>query len=322
MRRTFLRTLAGVSLAALCGGAIAQAYPSQPVQMVVPFPAGSISDVVARIVADKLGGRLGQPVLVQNRPGAGATIGSGEVARAKPDGHTILFGGNSTLTINPFLYRKVPYDPQKDFQPLTMAGEIPTVLIARKDLGIDSMADLLRIARERPGKVSIAYGSATSNVAIQMLNRAAGIDLAAVPYRGEPLGMADLLGGHVDLMILNLPVAYQQILDGRVKAIAMPGNRSVEALPNVPLASQAVPGYTMPNGWLAMWVPAGTPAAITERLHREIVAILHLPDVRAKILATGGYFLYTTTPAELQARTDQDAARWASMIKTAGIELQ
>lgn len=322
MRRTFLKALAGLVLAAAGSVALAQAYPTQPVQMIVPFPAGSISDVVARIIAEKLGPRLGQPVIVQNRPGAGATIGSGEAARAKADGHTILFGGNSTLTINPYLYRKVPYDPQKDFQPLTMAGEIPTVLIARKDLGIDSVADLLRLAKERPGKISIAHGSATSNVAVQMLKGAAGIDLASIPYKGEPLGMADLLGGHVDLMILNLPVAYQHILEGRVRAIGLPGNRKVDALPALPLVSQAVPGYSMPNGWLALWLPAATPAPIAERLHKELVEILGLPEVRTRILATGGYILYTTTPRELQARTEQDAARWASMIKAAGIEQQ
>jgi tripartite-type tricarboxylate transporter receptor subunit TctC len=321
MRRTFLNALVATALGA-SAGVLAQAYPSQPVQMIVPFPAGSISDTVARIVSEKLGQRLGQPVLVQNRPGAGATLGSGEVARAKADGHTILFSGNSTLTINPFLYRKVPYDPQMDFQPLTMAGEIPTVLIARKDLGVENMADLIKLAKERPGKFSIAHGSATSNVAIQMLKSVAGIDVASVPYKGEPLGMTDVLGGHVDLMILNLPVAYQHILDGRVKAIALPGNRKVDALPSIPLVSETLAGYTMPNGWLAMWVPGATPAPVAHRLHKELVEILNASDVRARILATGGYLLYTTTPQELQARTDQDAARWARMIKEARIELQ
>lgn len=320
-RRRELALLGAASL--LTSTAVwAQGYPSQPIQVIVPFPAGSISDVVARIVSEKLSPRLGQPVVVQNRPGAGATIGSGEAARAKADGHTLLFSGNSTLAINPSLFRKLPYDPKKDFLPLTMAGEIPTVLIARKELPGNSLAELLKAVKAKPGSISIAYGSATAQVAIDVLNKEAGARFTAVPYKGEPLGMADILGGHVDMMILNLPVAYQAIREGKVKAIALPGNRRVEALPDVPLASETVPSYSLPNGWLAFWAPAGTPPAIAERLHKEIVDILALPDVKQRILATGGYVLYTTTPQQLHERTERDAAKWAAMIKGAGIELQ
>jgi len=310
-----------LAMAAL-GSATAAEYPTKPVQIVVPFPAGSITDTVGRIIAERLTVKLGQPVIIQNKPGAGATIGSGEAARAAPDGYTVLFGGNSTLTINPYLYKKLPYDPATAFDPLTIAGEIPTVLIARPDLGIKTMRDLVSAAKNAPNTISVATGSTTSQVSVAALNRAADIDLINVPYKGEPLGLTDLLGGHVDLMILNLPVAYQYLQEKKVIALAFPGNRKVKTLSNVPLASETVPGYSMPNGWLGFWVPAGTPAPIAQRLHEELVAVLNEPQVHSRIEATGGYVLYTSTPEQLRERTEQDAAKWSKLINESGIEPQ
>jgi len=319
---TRLTTIMALTTMAALGSATAAEYPNKPVQIVVPFPAGSITDTVGRIIAERLTVKLGQPVIIQNKPGAGATIGSADVARAAPDGYTVLFGGNSTLTINPYLYKKLPYDPAKAFDPLTIAGEIPTVLIARPGLGIKPMQDLVSAAKKAPGSISVATGSTTAQVAVAALNRAAGINLISVPYKGEPLGLTDLLGGHVDLMILNLPVAYQYLQEEKVIALALPGNRNVQALPHVPLVSETVPGYVMPNGWLAFWVPAGTPAPIAQRLQKELVAVLNEPQVHSRIEATGGYVLYTGTPAQLRERTEQDAAKWSQLIKESGIEPQ
>jgi len=300
--------------------ASAQDYPARSVAIVVPFPAGSISDTLTRVIADKLRPALGQAVVVENKPGVGGILGAAYVAKAKADGYTIMLGSNSTNAINPFLYKSLPYDPAKDFVPIAFAGEIPGVLIARPDLPVKNLADLIKLGKSKG--LTYAYGNTTHLVSGETFKSAADIDLTTVPYKGEPFGLTDIIGGQVDVMSLNLPVAYQMIKAGKVKAIAFTGPRKVSDMPDVPLASETLPAFSMPNGWLAFFAPAGTPNAVIERLNRELVAIMNMPEVKAKIEGTGGYVLYSGTPDELQKRVDQDAKRWGELIKAAKVPPQ
>lgn len=300
--------------------ASAQDYPARSVTIVVPFPAGSISDTLARVIADKLRPALGQTVVVENKPGVGGIVGAAYVAKAKADGYTIMLGSNSTNAINPFLFKSLPYDPAKDFAPIAFAGEIPGVLIARPDLPVKNLADIIKLGKSKG--LTYAYGNTTHLVSGETFKNAAAIDLTTVPYKGEPPGLTDIIGGQVDMMSLNLPVAYQMIKAGKVKAIAFTGPRKVSALPDVPLASETLPAFSMPNGWLAFFAPARTPNAVIERLNKELVAIMNMPDVKAKIEGTGGYVLYSGTPDELQKRVDQDAKRWGDLIKAAKVPPQ
>lgn len=298
----------------------AQEYPSRTITIVVPFPAGSISDTVARVLADKIRPSLGQSVVIENKPSVGGIVGAQQVARAKPDGYTIMLGSNSTNAINPYLFKNLPYDPTKDFAPITMAGEIPAVLIARPDLPVKNLAEVVQLGKTK--RLTYAYGNTTNLIAGETLKSVAAIDVTTVPYKGEPLGMNDLLGGQVDLMSLNLPVAFQMIKSGKVKAVALTGPRKVAELPDLQLSSESLPRFSMPNGWLALFAPAGTPKPVIDRLHKELAAAMNDPEVKAKIEATGGYILYSTTPDQLQARINEDARRWAELIKAANVPAQ
>jgi tripartite-type tricarboxylate transporter receptor subunit TctC len=297
-----------------------QEYPTRTITIVVPFPAGSISDTVARVLADKIRPSLGQSVVIENKPSVGGIVGAQQVARSKPDGYTIMLGSNSTNAINPYLFKKLPYDPTKDFAPITMAGEIPAVLIARPDLPVKNLADVVQLGKTK--RLTYAYGNTTNLIAGETLKSVAAIDLTTVPYKGEPLGMNDLLGGQVDLMSLNLPVAFQMIKSGKVKAVALTGPRKVAELPDLQLSSESLPKFSMPNGWLALFAPAGTPKPVIDRLHKELAAAMSDPEVKAKIEATGGYILYSTTPDQLQARINEDARRWAELIRSANVPAQ
>ena len=300
--------------------ASAQDYPARSVTIVVPFPAGSISDTLARVIADKLRPALGQAVVVENKLGVGGIVGAAYVAKAKADGYTIMLGSNSTNAINPFLFKSLPYDPAKDFAPIAFAGEIPGVLIARPDLPVKNLADIIKLGKSKG--LTYAYGNTTHLVSGETFKNAAAIDLTTVPYKGEPPGLTDIIGGQVDMMSLNLPVAYQMIKAGKVRAIALTGPRKLSDMPDVPLASETLPAFSMPNGWLAFFAPARTPNAVIERLNKELVAIMNMPDVKAKIEGTGGYVLYSGTPDELQKRVDQDAKRWGDLIKAAKVPPQ
>jgi len=318
--KTFSAALVLVLAAVLPASAQAQDYPVRSVTIIVPFPAGFISDTLTRVIAEKLRPALGQAVVVENKPSVGGIVGAAYVAKAEADGYTIMLGWNSTNAINPFLYKSLSCDPAKDFAPIAFADEIPGVLIARPDLPVKNLADIIKLGKSKG--LTYAYGNTTNLVAGETFKNAANIDLTTVPYKGEPFGLTDIIDGHVDMMSLNLPVAYQMIKAGKVKAIALTGPRKVSALPDVPLASETLPAFSMPNGWLAFFAPARTPNAVIERLNKELVAIMNMPDVKAKIEGTGGYVLYSGTPDELQKRVDQDAKRWGELIKAAKVPPQ
>ena len=308
---------------AVASAAAQAAFPEKPIQVVVPFSAGGISDLAARLVADKMQARLGQPVIVENKPGAAGMIGASDVAHARPDGYRILLGSNSTNAINSSIYAKMSYDIAGGFAPISLAGEIPSVLVARRDFPAASVAQAIEYARSKPGTVSFANGNTTGRVSGETLNRMApGMNMINVQYKGEPNGMKDVLGGQVDLMFLNLPVAYPNIVDGRVKALGLPGGARVQELPDVPLIGETVPGYEIPNGWLAFFAPAGTPPEIVDALNGAIVSALADPEVKAKLKTSGGYIVKSSTPAELAERVRSEIGRWAELVSAAGIPKQ
>lgn len=323
MRTAFLCRLTGALILAACAiSAQAQQFPSKPITIIVPFPAGSITDVVARNIAEKMRVSLGQPVIVEAKPSVGGIVGAAHVARATPDGHTILLGSNSTNSINQSLFRHLPYDPGKELIPVSMAGEIPAVMIARADHPANDLKEVIQLAKSKPGQLSVGIGNTTSRVASEMLQKNAGFQWITVPYKGEPLAVNDLLGGQIDYVFLNLPVAYPMLKAGKVKAIALTGADRVEMMPDIPRANETQPDFMMPNGWLAFFAPAGTPRPVVERLNKEVEAALKAPDVIQKLEGTGGYIVRYSSPEELGTRVRHDKERWASLIKTANIPLQ
>ena len=299
-----------------------QAFPNKPIQIVVPFGAGSITDVVARSVAEKMREGLGQTVIVENKPGVGGIIGAAYVARANPDGYTILLGSNSTNSINQSLFKQLPYSPEKDLIPISLAGEIPAVLVTPGQHQVNNMKELIALARQRPSTLSFGIGNTTNRVAGEMLQKEGKFAGVIVPYRGEPYGMTDLLGRQIDFMFVNLPVAYPHIVSGKIKAIALTGNERVSALPSIPTVSETVPAFSMPNGWLAFFAPAGTDKAVIDRLNHEIVLALKDPAVVKRLEGTGGYIVKSSSPAALGERVSKDAERWGQLIKDAGIALE
>jgi tripartite-type tricarboxylate transporter receptor subunit TctC len=316
VRIAVLALLGAFSLAAA-----AQEFPSRPVTIVTPFPAGSISDVVSRLTAERMQKAIGQPVLVENKPGLNGSVGAAQVAKAKPDGYTVLLGTNGIMFINPLLFKSLPYDP-KDLAPLALAAEVPAVLIARSALEAKTLREAIALAKQKPGALSIASGQATAQVATEALRESAGIQLIGVPYKGEPPGLTDVVGGRIDLMVLNLPVAYPQIKAGTVRALALVGMAKVPALPEIPLAGETLPGFGLPNGWTGFFVPAATPAAVRARLEKEIVAALQAPEFRQRIEASVGTLVSIENAATLEARIRRESEAWAKLIKAAKVDLQ
>jgi tripartite-type tricarboxylate transporter receptor subunit TctC len=301
--------------------AAAQDFPSRGITIVAPFPAGSISDVVARLVAERMAKPLGQAVVVENRPGLNGAVGAGQVTRAKPDGYTLLLGTNGILMINGLLFKSLPYEP-KDLAPLALAAEVPAVLIARANFEAKSLRDAIALAKQKPGALSIASGQATAQMAAETLREVAGIQLNAIPYKGEPPGLTDVVGGRVDLMVLNLPIAYPQIKAGTVLPLALVGGVRVPAAPEIPLASETLPGFAMPNGWTGFFVPAATPAAVRARLEQEVLAALRAPEFRQRIEASVGTLVTIENAEQLAARIQRESAIWGRVIKAAKVDLQ
>jgi tripartite-type tricarboxylate transporter receptor subunit TctC len=308
-------------LLALSAPLAAQEFPNRQVGIVVPFPAGSISDIIARIAAERMAKSLGQPVVVENKPGLNGAVGAAQVTRAAPDGYTLLLGTNGIMFINPLLFKSLPYDP-KDLAPLALAAEVPAVLIARNGLEAKNLREVIALAKAKPGAVSIASGQATAQVATEALRESAGIQLNGIPYKGEPPGLTDVAGGRVDLMVLNLPIAFPQMKAGTVRAIALVGAAKVPSMQEIPLASETLPGFALPNGWTGFFAPAGTPAAIRARLAKDVIAALEAPEARQRIEASVGTLFSLENPEQLAARIQRESAAWAKLIKAAKVDLQ
>ena len=297
------------------------AYPNKPLRFVVGYPAGGATDIIARLVAQKLTGSLGQQVLVDNRPGAGGIIGSDIVAKATPDGYTIVLVTTSH-GVNPSLYRKLPYDTAKDFAPITQVASLQLVLVVNPSLPVRSVKELIALAKAKPGQLN--YGSSGSgqslHLAAELFKTLAGVDIVHVPYKGAAPARTDLLAGQVQMMFESMIGVLPVVKSGRLRALAVSGARRSPATPDIPTMAEAgVPGYEA-SGWVGILAPAGTPKAIVTRLNREVVNVLNRADVR-ELFANRGAEPVGSTPEQFGDFTKAQFAKWAKVVKASGARI-
>jgi tripartite-type tricarboxylate transporter receptor subunit TctC len=305
-------------------GASAQpiAYPSKPIRIVVTFPPGGSSDSAARLVAPRLAERLGQPVLVENRPGAGGGIGLEAVAKAPADGHTIVLASAGGLTANPSLYPKLNYDPVRDFAPITLFGTSPFVLIGSDKLAASSVKDVIALAKARPGQLSYASGGngTAMHLSGELLKSMTGSFIVHIPYRGSAPAVAAVASGETQLAIADIASAQGLAKSGRVKLLGVMGRQRSSLAPELPtLAESGVPGFES-SGWFALLAPAGTPASVVARLNAEVTAVLRLPDVRQQF-AVAGLEPLTSSSEELARLIKSETDKWAGVIKSSGAKI-
>ncbi len=300
----------------------AQVYPGKPIRMIVPFAAGGILDIVARAVGERLGGLLGQPVVVDNRGGAAGVIGTQIAARAAPDGYTLITGHIGTHAINASLYPKLGYDPIRDFAPITLAAVFPLALFVHPAGPAQSVADLIALAKAKPGHVDFASAGAGSptHMAGEMLKAMAHVDIVHVPYKGNAAALTDLIGGRVHMFFSNLATAMPHARAGRLRAIAVSTAKRSREAPELPtIAESGVPGYDVTN-WVGMLAPAATPRAIVLRLNRDIVAILNAPEMKERF-RTQGVDLVGSTAEDFAAFIRSELAKWRKVVQESGARI-
>ena len=293
----------------------ADAWPSRPIVMINPWAPGGPADIVARPIMQKLSERLGQPIVIENRAGANGVIGAAAVAKAKPDGYTLLFSHVGPIAISPAMQADIPYDSVRDFEPVTQVVSAPLVLVVRPDLPIKSLQDLVAYAKSRPGKLT--YGSvgtgSTTHLAGEMLHNMAGIDILHVPYKGAAPVIADMLGGTIDMAFINISGVMSYLPSGKLRAIAVSTLKRSSLLPDLPAINETYAGFEV-NSWYGVMAPAGTPKEIVNRLQREIALALKTPEV-VEMMRVGGLDAEGTTPQQYATKIKEDLARWAAVVK-------
>jgi tripartite-type tricarboxylate transporter receptor subunit TctC len=314
-RRVVIGLLASLALAALPELAAAQAFPGKPVKFIVPFPAGGINDILARILADKLQAKWGQPIVIEQRTGAGGNIGADLTAQAEPDGHTLLIAPPGPLAINGNLYKKLTYKPE-NFVPITTVGGVPNVAIVKKELPVNSLRELVELIRSNAGKM--VYGSqgngATPHLTANMFMNMTGTNMVHVPYRGEVLVLQDMLGGRVDLFFGNVSAALPHWQDGRVKVLAVLDKTRSAQMPNVPTTAEAGLPDLVSTSWFAVVGPPKMATALRDRIAADFIEVLKMPDVQQRIRNTG-IEPVGNTPAETAAFIKGEAQRWGEVIR-------
>lgn len=316
-----LTTLLTIPLAPAALAQAPDAWPTRPITLVVPFPPGGTTDLLARLVARTAGDRLGQNMVVENRPGAGGGIGAAAVARAKPDGYTLVMGTLGTQVTNQFIYAEVPYNASKDFAPVTLVANSPNVLLVNPRTGISTVSQLLEQARRAPGTLNYASTSlgGSPHLSGELFTAMADVDIRHVPYKGAAPAMTDLLGGQVQMMFDNLPSAMAQIQAGSVRALAVTTPERVALMPDVPTVAQAgLPGYEV-NAWFGLLAPAGTPEPITQRIQAAVANALEDPAIRAQVEALGALPV-ANTPQAFSDVIRADTQKWQQVIRDAGIK--
>jgi tripartite-type tricarboxylate transporter receptor subunit TctC len=304
--------------------AYAQTYPSKPIRFVVPYPPGGPLDIMARAIGQKLTEAWNQPVVVDNRAGAGGNIGADLVAKSAADGYTLLMGAVATHAINPTLYGKVPYDPVKDFAPVALVAQVPNVLVVNPSLPVKSVKELIELARAKPGALNFASGStgSTSHLAGELFNALAGVQMVHIPYKGAAPAMTDLLAGQVQLMFDNLANALPNVKAGKLHALAVTTRRRSPAMPDLPtIAESGLPGFDL-STWFGVMVPAGTPPEIITRLNAEIVRALNANDMRERLEKMGAEPPAGNTPENFAAFIRAEAAKYAKVIKDSGAKAE
>jgi tripartite-type tricarboxylate transporter receptor subunit TctC len=321
VNKNILRAVAVTGLALCAAGAqAADPYPNRPIKWIVPFPPGGAMDSIARTLGEKLSTSMKQPVIVENRPGAGGTIGSNLVAKAAPDGHTIMIVSIGQA-VNPSIYPKLPYDSGKDFEPVSLVGIVPNILVAHPSVKANNVKELVALAKAQPGKITYASAGngTTVHLAAELFNSMAGVDIMHVPYKGSAPAVTDLMGGQVDIMFDSLSSAKPYVETGKLKALAVTTAKRSKAFPNVPtVAESGLPGYEL-SGWYAVFVPAKTPKPVVDRLHAELVKALKQDDVRARFALIGAEPV-GSSPQELAATLKTETARWEKIVRERNIK--
>jgi tripartite-type tricarboxylate transporter receptor subunit TctC len=313
-----IRTLVAAGLAALTVCAHAQTYPARPVRLMVPFPAGSATDQVARLVGRELQDELKQPFVVENKPGAQGSIAAGEVARAAPDGYTLLVTTNTPQAANVSLFKKLAYDPVKDFAPVARIGTTSFMLMVRSDSPLKTFKAFLADARAKPGKLSAGFGSSGSQVSLAMLKSMGNLDVTEVPYKGIPQTITDVLGGTLSFTFVDLGNALAQMKGGKLRGLAVTSAKRTPLAPDVPAVAEELKGYEL-IAWFALVAPAGTPPEIVQRLHDVTVRGIAKPEMKEKFAAIGTD-VAPMNPAELGKFIQSEIAHWAKLVKLAGIQ--
>ena len=316
------RALAGLAFACLAaGGAMAQAFPSKPIKVVVPYPAGGVVDIIGRAVGEQMSKNLGQPVVVENRVGAASNIGTEAVAKSPADGYTLVLA-SPAHTVNISLYPKLTWHPTRSFAPVIMVGVIPNVVVVHPSVPAQSMAEFVAYAKARPGQLNIGSAGAGSSVHLagEMLKQAAGLFMLHIPYRGQPEAVTALISGDVQVMPLTMALAKSRIEAGQLRGLAVTSTKRSAAMPNLPtLVESGYPGFDV-STWFAYLAPAGTPAEIVNKLNADIAAAIRNPVVSKRLQSVGAE-LNPGTPQDLQRFLEADIERWAQVIKKAGVKL-
>jgi tripartite-type tricarboxylate transporter receptor subunit TctC len=321
--RTTLHAVAFGLVAVLSAPSATAEYPEKPVVLVVPFPAGGGADAIARTIMPKVGQSIGQNIVIENRAGAGGNIGSAAVARAAPDGYTLLYGTNGTHAINQTLYRKPGFDPGKDFAPVSRMTRIPAVLVVNPTLlPVKSVEELIKYLKANPGKVNFASAGngTTSHLAGALFSSMAGVDITHVPYKGGGQAITDLMGGQVAMMIDVMPNIYPHVKSGRVRALAITTAARSPAAPELPtMAESGLPGYEV-SAWDAVFAPAGTPKPIIDKLNAAVHKALEDPQIKEALLARGMETV-PGTPEELARHVASETTRWGKVVKQTGAQI-
>lgn len=318
--RSLVRMLIVGAILTACSPALAQTYPSRPIRIVAPFPAGGLVDVLARAAGEELTKTLGQPVIIENKPGAGGNIGADVVAKAEPDGYTLLMTSPGIQSINQFIYKTMPFDPENAFAPVSLMADMPMLVVVHPKVGVKTLQDLIAVARAKPGKLT--FGSAgvgtTGHLGQALLAHVAGIDLVHVPYRGAAPSVTDLIAGQIDGVVDNPPTVMPHIRAGTIVALAVAARERLAVLPEVPTSAEAgLPGWDA-SSWFGLVAPAGTPREIVERLHEHLARAVRQPTMQRFTLEAGAR-IFASTPQEFDRTIRAERAKWGEIIKAAKI---
>jgi tripartite-type tricarboxylate transporter receptor subunit TctC len=303
--------------------AFSQTWPSKPIKIISPFAAGGGSDFVARYLSAKMASSFGQPIVVENKAGAGGMLGTDFVAKAPSDGHTLLVSSNGPLALAPALQPKLPYDPQKDFQPIALLTRHPFLIVAANNLGAHDLKSFIELAKKKPGKFN--YGTpgtgSANHLAIEMLKQLAEIDIAHVPYKAGPLALTDLLGGVIELVVTDVNSAMPMIKQGKIRALAVTTAKRSPLLPDVPtVAESGVRGYEVP-GWFGLLAPAGTPKSVIDSLQAEVAKVMAAPEAREALGGLGGELL-ASSPTQFSEHIQKENSRWRDLIVKLNIKAE
>ena len=317
-----LKSLAWACVAALCcAPALAQEFPRRAVTIVVPFAAGGGGDILARLAVPRLEMKWGVPVIVENKPGAGGNIGAAAVARAAPDGYTLLLAGSPQFAVNVTLYKKLPYDPVNDFVPLAMAAATPFVLVVNPDVPVKNVAEFISYAKAQPQPLSYAtagYG-VPHHLFMELLKSMTGVNMTPVPYKGSVPALTDVVGGHVPVMFVDLGPGLGQMQAGAVRVLGGSMAKKLDALPDAPAVNETIPGFDVAS-WQMYAVPAGTPPDVVAKLNADLRAVLELPELKEQVSRSGMLPLEPGSVPQLQAFVKSEIARWGEVVRKAGIE--